>query len=86
MRLATARCMPALTGQCKRCLRFGELYPVRGIYYCRSCGDAFDRHLRGYRGPERRAEHGDPEGLRRRWSDVQAGADLLFTSRMEAPH
>ncbi|HET9793972.1 MAG TPA: hypothetical protein VFS34_05870 [Thermoanaerobaculia bacterium] len=68
--------MPALTGQCKRCLRFGELFPVRGIYYCRSCGDVFEKHLRGYRGPERR-QGASEEGVehdRRRWSDVPAGA------------
>jgi len=67
--------MPALTGQCKRCLHFGELFPVQGIYYCRTCGSVFEKHLRGYHGPERRLEsaagaheHG------RRWSDVPRGA------------
>jgi hypothetical protein len=73
--------MPALTGQCKRCSRFGELFPVRGIYYCRSCGDAFDKHLRGYRGPERRTARRGAEGLRRRWSDAPAADPLSFVGR-----
>ena len=64
--------MPALTGQCKRCSRFGELFPVRGVYYCRTCGDIYEKHLRGYRGPERRRESAEPAG-RRRWSDVSPG-------------
>ena len=29
MRLAKRWGMPTLTGQCKRCSRFGELFPVR---------------------------------------------------------
>jgi len=67
--------MPALTGQCKRCLRFGELFPVRGTYYCRACGDVFEKHLRGYHGPERRLGTASPheEPIRRRWSDSPAG-------------
>jgi len=76
MRLATAFDMPALTGQCKRCSRYGELFPVRGIYYCRPCGELFDRHLRGYRGPDRRTQSGDV-GPRRRWSDVKAADPFL---------
>lgn len=74
--------MPALTGQCKRCLRFGELYPVRGVYYCRVCGDVFERHLRGYHGPERRAGEspsgGEPN--RRRWSDVPSSVPDIFAA------
>lgn len=68
--------MPALTGQCKRCLRFGELFPVRGIYYCRACGGVFEKHLRGYDGPERRTGTAPPpaEAVRRRWSDAPPGA------------
>jgi len=67
--------MPALTGQCKRCLRFGELFPVRGVYYCRPCGEVFEKHLRGYHGPERRQADADGDGRdRRRWSDVSPNA------------
>ena len=76
-RLAKGFAMPALTGQCKRCSRYGELFPVRGIYYCRPCGEVFDRHLRGYPGPDRRTQ-GDAEGPRRRWSDVKAADPFLF--------
>ncbi|HWC64968.1 MAG TPA: hypothetical protein VG777_02715 [Thermoanaerobaculia bacterium] len=76
--------MPALTGQCRRCLRFGELYPVRGVYYCRVCGDVFEKHLRGYRGPERRVgdspspSAGEPN--RRRWSDAPSGTPDIFAA------
>ncbi|HET7453393.1 MAG TPA: hypothetical protein VFL12_11665 [Thermoanaerobaculia bacterium] len=67
--------MPALTGQCKRCSRFGELFPVRGVYYCRRCGDVYEKHLRGYHGPERRHEDAErAEAVRRRWSDAPPGA------------
>jgi hypothetical protein len=64
--------MSALTGQCRRCSRFGELIPTRGVYYCRTCGEAFENHLRGYDGPERRRGKPGAEGLRRRWSDLPA--------------
>lgn len=70
--------MPALTGQCKRCLRFGELYPARGIYYCRTCGDVFDRHLRGYDGPERRFARAEGESMHRRWADLPGPVTLGF--------
>jgi hypothetical protein len=73
--------MPTLTGQCKRCSRFGELFPVRGIYYCRACGNVFDRHLRGYRGPERRTARGGAEDQRRRWSDAPVADPSPFPGR-----
>jgi hypothetical protein len=73
--------MPALTGQCKRCLKFGALFPIRGVYYCRACGDLFERHLRGYQGPDRRGGKTAEEDLRRRWSDVSSSLPDLFLPR-----
>jgi len=76
--------MPALTGQCKRCSQFGPLFPARGIYYCRPCGETFERHLQGYEGPNRRetADSTGTDARRRRWSDLPSAARLdLFALR-----